>query len=140
MRTSHRMCQNLKITALLLVLILVFVPSTFPAPQAPISAEIPVVKGDAGACTADFVVIDSSGKGIYNAKIEIQLKYGFMGLHRLDATAATNYDGKARFEGLPEQIKGVAEFKVSHGDQSTTTPYDPVADCHPRHEITLGAK
>jgi len=29
-------------------------------------------------CTADFVVSDSSGKGVYDAKIGIQIKYGFL--------------------------------------------------------------
>jgi hypothetical protein len=63
-----------------------------------------------------------------------------MAFHRLDATVGTNYEGKARMEGLPERIKGTAEFKVSHGDQSKSLPYDPVADCHPRYEVTLGEK
>jgi hypothetical protein len=86
------------------------------------------------------VVNDSSGKGIYDAKIGIQIKYGFMGLHKLDLTVGTNYEGKARIEGLPEQIKGLAEFKVRHGEQSKTVSYDPLDNCHPRHEVNLGGK
>ena len=112
----------------------------FPASQAPGSADVPVVNGGAGACTADFTVSDLSGKAIYDAKIRIQIKYGFMGLHKLDATVGTNYEGKARIEGLPEQIKGTSEFKVTHADQSKSLPYDPRADCHPRHDVTLGEK
>jgi hypothetical protein len=98
------------------------------------------LKGGAGSCTADFVVSDSSGKGVYDAKISIQIKYGFMGLRKLDLTVGTNFEGKARVEGLPEQIKGSAEFKVSHADKSRIVPYDPQANCHPRHELTLGDK
>jgi hypothetical protein len=123
-----------------MILISSFAPSSFAALQVPDSSEIPVVKGDAGACTADFVVKDSSGKGIYKAKIEIQLRYGFMGLHRLDATTPTNFEGKARFEGLPEQIKGTAEFQISHGDQNKSLPYDPQNDCHPKFDVTLAEK
>jgi hypothetical protein len=113
---------------------------SFARPQTPNSADIPVAKGGAGSCSADFVVSDPSGKGVYDAKIGIQIKYGFMGLHKLDLTVGTNFEGKARVEGLPEQIKGSAEFKVSHGDQSKTMTYDPQSNCHPRHEVTLGEK
>jgi hypothetical protein len=104
------------------------------------SADVPVLKGGAGSCTADFVVTDSSGKGVYDAKIAIQIKYGFMGLRKLDLTIGTNFEGKARVEGLPEQFKGSAEFKVSRGDKSKTVPYDPQANCHPRHEVILSEK
>jgi hypothetical protein len=140
MHTSHRMWLAGWLAGLLVVSISSFARSSSPRPQAPSSAEVPVVKGGAGSCTADFVVSDSSGKGIYDAKIGIQIRYGFMGLHRLDLTVGTNFEGKARVEGLPEQIKRTAEFKVSHGDQRKSLPYDPQADCHPRHEVILGEK
>jgi hypothetical protein len=120
--------------------ILAFASTSFSRQQTPNSADVPVVKGGAGSCTADFVVSDSSGKGIYDTKIGIQIKYGFMGLHKLDLTIGTNFEGKARVEGLPEQIRGSAEFKVSHGDQNKVVPYDPQANCHPRHEVILGGK
>jgi hypothetical protein len=110
-------------------------------PQAAGGNDVPVVKGGAGPCTADFVVRDASGKGIYDAKIEIQIRYRFGGFHRLDAKVGTNADGKARIEGLPDHdIKKMAEFTVTHGDQSKTLAYDPDADCHARHEVILGDK
>jgi hypothetical protein len=140
MQISHRMWLAGCLASLIVVSISTFARSAFPAPQATGGAEIPVVKGGVGSCTADFTVSDSSGKAIYDAKIRIQIRYRFMGLHKLDATVGTNYEGKARIEGLPEQIKGTAEFKVSHGDQSKSLPYDPLDDCHPRHDVILGEK
>ena len=133
-------CRKIWLTGLLLISISAFSIMTFARPQAPNSADIPVAKGEAGPCSADFVVSDPAGKGVYDAKIGIQIKYGFMGLHKLDATVGTNYEGKARIEGLPEPIKGTAEFKVSRGDQNKTVPYDPQDNCHPRHQVTLGEK
>jgi hypothetical protein len=103
-------------------------------------SDIPVVTGGSGNCTADFTVSDASGKGIYDAQIEIQIRYRFGGFHRLDAKVGTNSDGKARIEGLPEQIKKTAEFTVTHGDLSKTVPYDPETDCHAHHEVKLGDK
>src|SRR6202158_1971964 len=136
MRTYPR----ISLAGLIVVGISVFAPSSFSRPQAPNSADIPVVKGGAGTCTADFVVTDSSGKGVYDAKISIQVKYRFMGFHKLDLTVGTNYEGKARIEGLPEQIKGPAEFKIRHGAQSKSVPFDPQDNCHTRNEVTLGEK
>jgi hypothetical protein len=140
MRTSYKMWQGCWLAALLIIFIAIVAPSSFASPQAPNPSDVPVVKGGAGSCTADFVVKDPDGKAIYNAKIEILIKYGFMGLHKLDATTPTNVDGKARFEGLPEQIKGTAEFQITHGDQNKSLPFDPQSDCHSHHEIVLGEK
>jgi hypothetical protein len=132
--------RRIWLAGLLVSSIAAFAPSSFARPQAPSSTDVPVLKGGAGSCTADFVVSDSSGKGVYDAKISVLIKYGFMGLHRLDLTVGTNFEGKARVEGLPEQIKGSAEFKISRGDQSKIVPYDPQTNCHPRHEVILGGK
>src|SRR3982074_3991196 len=131
MRHYHRIW----VAGLILVSIWVASSTSLARPQAPNSADIPVAKGGAGSCTADFVVSDSSGKGIYDAKIGIQIKYGFMGLHRLDLTVGTNFEGKARIEGLPEQIKGSGEFRVSHGDQSKFVAYDPQENCHSQNKV-----
>jgi hypothetical protein len=136
MRSYH----GIWLAGLLVASISVFSSSSFAGPQAPNSADVPVVKGGAGSCTADFVVNDPSGKGVYDAKIGIQIKYRFMGLHKLDLTVGTNYEGKARIEGLPEQIRGPAEFKIRHGVQSKIVPFDPQDNCHPRHEVVLGDK
>lgn len=114
-------------------------PTLFAAPQAPVSADIPVVKGGAGSCAADFVVTDVTGKGIYDAKIHVLIKYGFMGLHKLDLTVGTNYQGKARVEGMPEKIKNPAAFTVSYGGQNQVLEYDPYDNCQSKHQVTLTA-
>ncbi len=135
-----RTYKRIWLVGLLVASISAYSSNSFAGPQAPSSADVPVLKGGAGSCTADFVVSDSSGKGVYDAKISIQIKYGFMGLRKLDLTVGTNFEGKARVEGLPEQIKGSAEFKISHRDQSKSAPYDPQANCHARQEVVLGDK
>jgi hypothetical protein len=140
MHTSHRIWLMVLLASLVVASISTLAGSPIPTPQAPNSADIPVVKGGAGSCSADFVVTDPSGKGIYDAKIRIQIQYRFLALHKLDLTVGTNYEGKARIEGLPEQIKKTAEFKISHGDQSKSLPFDPVDNCHPKLEVVLGEK
>lgn len=140
MRTSNKMWLPVWLAGLLIASISTFAGDSIPKPQGQDPAEIPVVKGGAGACTADFVVTDASGKGIYDAKVRILIQYRFGGFHKLDLTVGTNYQGKARIEGLPEKIKKTAEFKISHGDQSKMLPFDPLADCHSHQEVSLGDK
>src|SRR5260370_39277000 len=135
-----RTYKRIWLVGLLVASISAFSSNSFAGPQAPSSADVPVLKGWAGSCTADFVVSDSSGKLLYDAKISIQIKYGFMGLRKLDLTVGTSFEDKARVEGLPEQTKASAEFKVSHGDKSKSVPYDPQANCHARQEVVLGDK
>src|SRR5258708_38338633 len=130
MKTDRR----LLLAGLLSALISPFSMMSLARQQTPNSADVPVAKGEAGPCSADFVVRDPSGKGVYDAKIGIQIKYGFMGLQKLDRTVGTNFEGKARVEGLPEQIKGSFEFKFSHGNQNSTATYDHTDNCHPCHQ------
>jgi hypothetical protein len=128
------------LASLVVAITLIAATSSFGAPQTAGAGEVPVVKADAGPCSADFVVSDAAGKGIYDAKVEIQIRYRFGGFHRIDAKVGTNVDGKARVEGLPEQIKNTAEFTVTHGELSKSVAYDPQADCHARHEVSLIGK
>ncbi len=139
MEISNGTSRPFHLACLTAVFVLAFARASFPMPQGTNSSDIPVVKGGAGTCAADFVVSDAAGKGIYDAKVRLQIKYGFMGLHRLDLTVGTNYDGKARFEGLPERIKSPADFTVSHGDQSKDLPYDPYDHCQSMNAVVLAA-
>jgi hypothetical protein len=109
-----------------------------PQTKAPDSAEVPVLKAGAGPCSADFTVRDTSGKGVYDAKITLQVQYGFLGVRKLDLNIGTNYEGKARIEGLPDKTKRAADFKITHGSDSKAVPYDPYSACSAQHEVVLG--
>jgi hypothetical protein len=133
MRTSLRMW----LAVFVVVLVPPFARGFFAESQAPSTPEIPVAKGGAGSCSADFVVRDSAGKGVYDAKIGIQVQYGFFGARKLGLTIGTNYEGKARMEGLPEKIKNPSEFKITHAGQNKSVPFDPLTNCHSQNEVTL---
>jgi hypothetical protein len=134
---SAKICLAGCVASLAAMVMLIGATNSFATPQTPGAGDVPVVRADAGPCSADFVITDGSGKGIYDAKVEIQIRYRFGGFHRIDAKVGTNVDGKARVEGLPEQIKNSAEFTVTHGGLSKSVPYDPQADCHALHEVSL---
>lgn len=102
------------------------------------AAEVPVVRADVGPCTADFAVTDNSNKPVYDAKIHVIVRYGFMGKRKQDLEIGTNSDGKARFEGLPQQVKKPMEFHVRSGQQIKTVTQDPAAECHASFTVVLG--
>jgi hypothetical protein len=92
-----------------------------------------------GPCTADFTVVDASNKPIYDAKIHVKVKYGFMSKHDTDLEVGTNSDGKARMEGLPDKLKKPPmEFTIQHGDATKSVTQNPAANCHPTFAVTLG--
>lgn len=102
--------------------------------------EIPVVRADAGPCSADFSISDSDHKPLYDAKIQVQVRYGFMSKRKTDLEVGTNSDGKARIEGLPERARKPLEFRIHHGDRQKSVSQDPSSECHAKFTVVLAAQ
>src|SRR6266702_4911898 len=101
------------------------------------SPEVPVVDAGLGYCRADFIVKDGAGKPIFNAKISVTIKYGFLNKRKSELEIGTNSDGKARFTGLPDLPKKPLEFSIKSGNVSTTVTDDPSTDCNAVFNVTL---
>ncbi len=99
--------------------------------------EVPTVNADIGSCRADFTVKDGNGKPLYNAKIDITIKYGFMNMRKTQLEAPTNTNGQARFTGLPNFAKKPLEFVITSGTVSKTQTDDPAATCNAVFNVTL---
>lgn len=99
--------------------------------------EVPVVDAGLGSCRADFVVKDGSDKPLFNAKISLTIKYGFLGKRKSEVEIGTNSDGKARVTGLPNLPKKPLEFSIKSGDVSTTITDDPSTNCNATFNVTL---
>src|SRR5260370_38891143 len=63
--------------------------------------EVPVGDGGLGSCRADFTVRDEAGNPLYNAKINIPLRYGFLTKRTPELEVGTDTDAKALATGLP---------------------------------------
>ena len=100
-------------------------------------AKVATVDAGLGSCKADFTVKDGSGKPLYNSKIGVLIKYGFMNMRKTDLEAYTNSDGQARFTGLPNFTKKPLEFNISSGTVSKTVADDPVGVCNAVFNVTL---
>jgi hypothetical protein len=109
--------------------------AVFSAP--PVTPVVPTVNAEVGACSADFVVKDGNQKPLYGAKIEVRFHYGFLNLHKVSLEAYTNADGKARFEGLPEDVKKPLAFRIRYGDRQKTVTDDPGVTCTASKSVVL---
>jgi hypothetical protein len=101
------------------------------------SPEVPVVDAGLGSCRADFVVKDGSDKPLFNAKISLTIKYGFLGKRKSQVEVGTNSDGEARVTGLPNLPKKPLEFSIKSGDVITTVTDDPSTNCNAKFNVAL---
>jgi hypothetical protein len=100
--------------------------------------QVPVINAGAGPCSVDFTVTDANSKPVYAATIKVHVAYGFLGAHRQDLQVGTNYEGKARFAGLPKKVKAeTLYFVASQGDLSGVSIYDPTKTCTASQTIVL---
>ncbi len=104
------------------------------------SPEVPVVDGGLGSCRADFTVKDGSDKPIYNAKIHVTIKYGFLSKRKAELEVGTNSDGKARVTGLPNLPKRPLEFSVKSGTVEKMVTDDPSNTCNATFDVTLAVR
>jgi hypothetical protein len=98
---------------------------------------VPTVDGESGPCSVEFTVTDGSGAPVYNAQINVEIDYGFMGLRHLDLQVATNQNGKARFIGLPDSTDGALFFQATADTLRGVAVADPNSECHARHGIYM---
>lgn len=80
---------------------------------------------------------DGAGKPLYNAKINITIKYGFMNTRKAQLEAPTNTNGQARFTGLPNFSKKPLEFVITSGTVSKTVTDDPATNCNAAYNVTF---
>jgi hypothetical protein len=107
--------------------------------QAGSPTDVPSISAGMGPCTADFTVVDASSKPIFDAKVHVKVKYGFMSKRDTDLEVGTNNDGKAHIEGLPDKVKKPPlEYTITSAGMTKTVTNDPAADCHPYFNVMLG--
>jgi hypothetical protein len=101
--------------------------------------EIPVavVDGHLGRCTADFTVTDNRQVPIYDAKIDVTLRYGFLGLRKMSLQVGTNSEGKAGVAGLPDQPNKTFRFEVTSGKMSKTVVMNTSDRCNAEFDVVL---
>jgi hypothetical protein len=102
----------------------------------PPKPELATISARLGLCTADFTVTDADGKPVYAATVHVRIRYGFLGLKRMDLEVGTNSDGKARVEGLPLGGRRLV-YDITKTDKKTTVEQDLTTTCHATYTVSL---
>ena len=118
---------------LLIVAVLSFATLTA---QSPADPQLAVISARIGDCSADFTVRDVGGKPIYAAIVHVRIRYGFMGVKRMDLEVGTNSDGQARVEGLPAKGKPLT-YDILQAGRKATVGQDLATACRAKHEVSL---
>jgi len=93
-------------------------------------SKVPVINSDLGGeCSAEIRVTDVKMNPIYNAKVSVEVEYGFEDWHHTTLEIYTNNDGKARFEGLPRKSRGPYAFTANFKGRQTTVIDEPRDNC-----------
>jgi hypothetical protein len=113
-------------------------PPAAPAAEAPATKPLEVTTLDAGLgpCSAEFTVKDIDGKPVYNATIHVQVRYGFLGVKRMDLEVGTNGDGRARIIGLPDSARPLV-YEVGKDETTATAGQDLEKTCKGSYDLTL---
>ena len=110
------------------------------AGQAAPAKEVPVMDGEAGACTLEITVKDAAGKPVYAAQVRIVIRHGFKGKRKVDLSAYTNEEGRLNFKGLPARVyRGPMEIQAKKEQLTGSAKWDPVDGCQTKQTIVLGA-
>lgn len=101
-----------------------------------IKPDLAVISARLGICSADFTVTGSEGKPVYAATIHVRIRYGFLGLKRMDLEVGTNSDGKARVDGLPSSARPLV-YDVSKDDKKATVEQNLSSNCRAMYQVSL---
>ena len=105
-------------------------PADVPVP------ELAVISARIGECAADFAVKDADGQPVYAAIVHVRIRYGFLGIKRVDLEVGTDSDGQARVEGLPDEVKPLT-FDVRKADLMAIVEQTHLSPCQATYEVTL---
>ena len=98
--------------------------------------ELPVLKARLGNCSADFIVKSADGAPVYLALVHVRVRYGAMGIKRMDLEVGTNSEGKARIEGLPDKARPMT-YDVQKDDAKAVVDQDVAKTCQGKFDVTL---
>jgi hypothetical protein len=106
-----------------------------PAADAP-TPDLAVISARLGDCAADFVVTDADGQPVYAATVHTRIRYGFLGVKRMDLEVGTDSAGRARIEGLPDKVKPLT-FDVQKADAKGLVEQTHLSPCRTTYEVAL---
>jgi hypothetical protein len=106
-----------------------------PATDVP-TPDLAIISARLGSCAADFVVKDADGQPVYAAIVHVRIRYGFLGIKRMDLEVGTDSAGQARVEGLPDKVKPLT-FDVQKGEAQAHVEQTHLSPCDATYDVSL---
>jgi hypothetical protein len=129
--------RSLSLTALLLLNLLVFCPRSGNAQGAAVAVTPAEISADLGTCSALITVTGIDLKPIYGAKITTRVRYGLLGVKKLDLEAYTGVDGQLKITKLPEALKKPMYIYINKEDKQEIVEFKPDVHCRATFNVQL---
>jgi hypothetical protein len=129
--------RSLKLTCLIFSCLLLVGPLAGIAQSASTAAPPSEISADLGTCSALIDVFGADSKPVYAAKVTTRIRYGLMGVKKLDLEAFTGADGQLKITSLPEILKKPMYIYVSKDGKQEMVEFRPDLRCHATFNVQL---
>jgi hypothetical protein len=129
--------RNLSLAVLIMATLLVLFPQSGSAQTAPTATAQAEISADLGTCSALIAVTGVDLKPIYGAKITTRIRYGLMGVKKLDLEAFTGTNGQIKITNLPEVLKKPMYIYINKDDKQEIVEFKPDVHCHATFNVQL---
>ena len=129
--------RNLSLTVLIMATLLVLFPQSGSAQAATSATAQAEISADLGSCSALITVTGVDLKPIYGAKITTRVRYGLMGLKKLDLEAFTGGNGQIKVTNLPEALKKPMYIYINKDDKQEIVEFKPNVHCRATFNVQL---
>jgi hypothetical protein len=129
--------RSLSLAVLLLLNLVAFCPRSGNAQSAADAASPAEISADLGSCSALITVTGIDMKPIYAAKLTTRIRYGLMGVKKLDLEAFTGTNGQVKITNLPEILKKPMYIYINKDDKQEIVEFKPEVHCRATFNVQL---
>jgi hypothetical protein len=95
------------------------------------------ISADMGTCSALITVTGTDSKPIFNAKVSTRIKYGMMGVKKLELETFTSANGQVKIVKLPEVPKKPIYIYITKDDKWANVEFQPDVHCQANFDVVL---
>ena len=81
--------------------------------------------------------LGTDSKPVYGAKVNTRIRYGLLGVKRLDLEAFTGADGQLKITNLPEVLKKPMYIYIQKDNKQETVEFRPDMRCRATFNVQL---
>jgi hypothetical protein len=126
-----------KLTLIVFLLLFVFDPRLGGTQDATVASSLAEISADLGVCSALISVSGVDLKPVYGAKVTTRVRYGLMGMKRLDLEAYTAANGQVKITNLPENLKKSMYIYINKSGMQEIVEFKPDVHCHATFNVQL---